>query len=836
MDTNGSPDEALLVRQKELEYESVMLGQQRYDRSREHGESGTSVCQKATEGTVGKLAQAIDAFTLSAGTAGAGRHHTAVKYLAHVLPDQAAYLTVRIAIDGAARGKKANPVAIDLGTALQDHLNLTGLSEEAPGLYRKVMEQVKKATTARHREGVLRHVVRKYRRETLSWSTGDKLSIGMKLLELFAESDNIVTLQRRTESRNDTPVHLEFTEVSRTKLEGMHEVWRDLHPVHQPMLLPPRDWHTERWTREDGTECAAIRGGYYTRAIRRSGLVQSRTPGAIRRLVANDLSGVYDAVNAVQRTAWRINRSVLDVMDEAWAAGIKYRDLLSEEDAPIPVRPAELTGVDKDVPVDSLSIEQREALTKWKRDASITYSENAKRAGNRASALMKLSTARKFKEEAKFYFPHYLDFRGRIYPYASYLNPQSDDMGRGLLEFAEGKPLGERGLWWLKVHIANLCGVDKVSFSERVKWTEAQHDHLLRSAASPLDYLWWARKDGGDSTDNPWQILAACFEYAGAQVEGAAYVSHIPVAMDGTCSGLQHYSAMLRDPIGGKAVNLVPDGKPDDLYTKVAKRAQDLSDSSDDANIARFRDAWAGRIVRKIVKQPTMTLCYSATVYGMQGQIERAVHKEGGDKYLDGVDPRQASQYLSHIVWEAIGDVVVAAKEGMAFLKECAALASEAKAAITWTAPSGFRVEQAYRKVQSRRVSVHFQGERIRLSVTDELEALDPKRQAAGVAPNFVHSLDSSHLMATVNLGADNELKHWACIHDSFGVHACDTDVLNACLREAFVEQYTPDVLARFREEIVEQLPPELAEKVPPVPRQSTLDLEAVRDSHYFFA
>ena len=222
MDTNGSPDEALLVRQKELEYESVMLGQQRYDRSREHGESGTSVCQKATEGTVGKLAQAIDAFTLSAGTAGAGRHHTAVKYLAHVLPDQAAYLTVRIAIDGAARGKKANPVAIDLGTALQDHLNLTGLSEEAPGLYRKVMEQVKKATTARHREGVLRHVVRKYRRETLSWSTGDKLSIGMKLLELFAESDNIVTLQRRTESRNDTPVHLEFTEVSRTKLEGMH--------------------------------------------------------------------------------------------------------------------------------------------------------------------------------------------------------------------------------------------------------------------------------------------------------------------------------------------------------------------------------------------------------------------------------------------------------------------------------------------------------------------------------------------------------------------------------------------------------------------------------------
>jgi DNA-directed RNA polymerase len=32
------------------------------------------------------------------------------------------------------------------------------------------------------------------------------------------------------------------------------------------------------------------------------------------------------------------------------------------------------------------------------------------------------------------------------------------DINRGLLEFAEGKPLGNDGLYWLKVHLANKIG------------------------------------------------------------------------------------------------------------------------------------------------------------------------------------------------------------------------------------------------------------------------------------------------------------------------------------------------------------------------------------------
>ena len=60
------------------------------------------------------------------------------------------------------------------------------------------------------------------------------------------------------------------------------------------------------------------------------------------------------------------------------------------------------------------------------------------------------------------YFPMNLDFRGRVYPIPPHLNHLGNDLCRGLLSFARKKPLGERGLFWLKIQVANLYGNDKV--------------------------------------------------------------------------------------------------------------------------------------------------------------------------------------------------------------------------------------------------------------------------------------------------------------------------------------------------------------------------------------
>lgn len=80
-----------------------------------------------------------------------------------------------------------------------------------------------------------------------------------------------------------------------------------------------------------------------------------------------------------------------------------------------------------------------------------------------------------------------MDFRGRAYPIPPHLNHIGDDLSRGLLLFAEAKPLGERGLRWLKIHLANLCGFDKGSFDERVQFVENHLTEIYDSAERPLD-------------------------------------------------------------------------------------------------------------------------------------------------------------------------------------------------------------------------------------------------------------------------------------------------------------------------------------------------------------
>lgn len=814
----------LYDRQVALEWEGVSLGAQRAaEAAKERGLSSTQPGHVQTMRAVEALARAIDEHiqTVASKAGRAGR--VSLQYLIHVLPEEAAYLTIRHAIDGAANGQALSRTAVLIGTALQNHIDLVNAAEQAPGLYRKVMEQVKQATTARHREGVLRHVVRKYGLAKLAWTESDKLHLGAKLIELFEQSSGLIRTQMDTVGRHKSRVSLRLTEETEAWFSDAAERMAAFAPVHLPMLVPPRPWTDP------------FHGGYLTRAIRGAFMIQSHSKGYLDEAKNVDMPKVYAAINAVQSTAWRVNRRVLDVMTEARAAGSRYASLFVESDEALPPRPA---GVPEKVHPDTLPLDQKEALMDWKRETAEVHTENTKRASRRIAESQKLWVADKFKNEEAIYFPHYMDFRGRLYPYANFLNPQADDTGRALCEFAKGKPLGERGLMWLKVHIANLFGVDKVSFGDRVSWVESNLDRLLLVLVDPLEFM----DKVGREADSPWCALAACFELAGALVAGDEFVSHLPIAMDGSCSGLQHYSAMLRDPLGGAAVNLVPADKPGDIYTEVAKRAQARVDRSADEAASVWK---GGKVVRKIAKQPTMTLCYAATRFGMGGQIRKAVDGLGGAEYLPlSENLRQSCVYMAGIVWDAIGDTVVAAQQAMSFLKDVSKLASEADLPIRWTAPSGFPVEQAYREVTGQKVAVHYNGLRVRLTLAVDGSRLDRRRQANGVAPNFVHSLDAAHLVGTVVLADrmavdDWNVLSWAVVHDSFGVHAADVDVLNVCIREAFVAQYTPDVLGRLRDEVVaslERVAPALALQVPEVPTPGTLDLAAVRQAEYFFA
>lgn len=136
--------------------------------------------------------------------------------------------------------------------------------------------------------------------------------------------------------------------------------------------------------------------------------------------------------------------------------------------------------------------------------------------------------ARKMKDEEGFFYPHNLDFRGRAYPMHPYLNHLGSDLCRGVLEFAEGRPLGKSGLRWLKIHFANLYagGVDKLSHEGRLAFTENHLDDIFDSADRPLEgKRWWL------NAEDPFQCLAVCMNLTDAlrSLSPETFISHIPI-------------------------------------------------------------------------------------------------------------------------------------------------------------------------------------------------------------------------------------------------------------------------------------------------------------------
>lgn len=806
-------DQSLWDRQLALEVQSVALGVERYQRGL-RDESGSLPGKALLRDNIELVALAIEEWSEKAHKS-AGRHHSAVPYLDMIDPVQAAYLSLRMVIQSMGRNDYVQHTAIVLSRSIEEHISFTDFAEKNGGLYKKIEKQLKRSTSGKHRSGVWGAGMRAAGMAKLKWAPAHRVALGMKLIEIVADVTGFVSLQKQTEGTSDTPIRLSPTPECFKWMAAAHKDAAECQPMFAPMVVPPLAWKSP------------YKGGYIS-SIGRKRLVKTRNQAYLDELGSIEMPMVYSAVNQVQGAAWKINRAVFEVLSGVHARGETLGGLPQMVPYELPKRPSDISPT---VDPKTLNEEQAGRFKTWKADASKVHEENARLVSKRFALAMTLRVATQFVDDAAIWFPHHLDFRGRMYPMPSFLHPQAEDAAKSMLEFASGKPLGSSGAYWLAVHLANLFGVDKVSFDDRVKWVYDNEEAILDSAVEPLDGArFW------DTADKPYQALAACFEWAAFKVQGEDFVSHLPIALDGSCSGLQHFSAMLRDEIGGAAVNLIPNAIPSDVYTTIAKETQSVIDHSTSAELA----IWIGKVCRGIVKQPAMTLTYGATRYGMQEQIESSLRKldtDLGAPYL-GVTGQnyQASKLLSHVVFETIGTIVVAAQSAMDWLRDAAKIATDGQIPVTWTSPCGFPVQQEYKNAVGQVIKVFYQGQRMDLTVVRDGDKLDKRKQAASISPNFVHSLDAAHLMRTVVMCGENMIDDVCVIHDSFATHACNTDELAVLLRTAFIEQYSPDVLARFRDELGAQLSEDLADSLPPLPPMGNLDLARVAESDFFFA
>lgn len=621
------------------------------------------------------------------------------------------------------------------------------------------------------------------------WTPRDELIIGSAMIEIALNVLKIQVRNPRTGIKESKPAFYRTVVMKAIKKIGIIRpnekvselvmaggLSKELNEFNQksfPMLVKPRPWSS------------FDSGGFmYTNLELLTQTLGKTSEGETyiqKAFEDHSLDPMLDSLSAISNVPWSINRKVLDVVEQIWDSG---KELLG-----IPGLPTTELKIDVNLPKHK-QYEERKRL-----EQQIVNERT-----NRTTYGLALEMARYLVGKGdRFYVPLRIDFRGRCYPHTSSgLTHMGRDSVRGLFQFWYGKPLGSRGLYWLKVHVANMYGNDKITNDRRKEFTDTNLDQILDSATKPLDgNKWWM------GAANPIQCLAACMELADVleSENPEAYISHLPVNQDGTCNGLQHFAALGGDIEGASQVNMVGNKEPKDIYSKVAEIVSELihrDAMAGDNPIAEWLD---GKITRKVVKAPVMTNVYGVTNRGILLQVL---------EQLDYIEPKEAA-YVGRLIEMAINKLFTSADAHKIWLQSCADIITESVRAdlygpeivnnneflkqfttvVVWKSPLGLPVVQPYRKSKHMIIRTPLQSLAIKNPFL--LAFTDRRKQRQGIVPNVIHSLDATHMLMSGSACVAQGII-FASVHDSFWCHACDIDRMNIILRQEFVNLYSQDL------------------------------------------
>lgn len=724
--------------------------------------------------------------------------------------DEIAILTAKSILSTISSKKNFTSKSRDLGNLVVEQINMNKLTKaRRENIARKnVRKDVRKDYLNKviDNENFVRYVL----------NNEEVYTLGTFLIELFADVTNVIKIEKEFKKQRV----INFTDIAKDKIEKSHKYNELMTPLLLPMLVEPRNWTN------------FLDGGY---EIRQLPLVKTNNRGYIEDNLNMPKQSVFDSINRLQKTKWQINNKILNVLKTLWEEGSTLAELPSREDLPLPTHPYDdkIHGTWENFSNDKNNLHKYKV---FKEDMKEIVRENSRLFSKRylVSRLIEIGD---ILQDNYFYYVWRMDWRGRLYPEGQLLTPQGTGVSKALLMFGEGKKINERGVYWLKINLANTYGVDKVSFEDRIKWVDDHIDLIRFCAADPLNFRAWTE------ADDPWLFLASCFEYLGYLNNGYNHVTYLPINVDGSCNGLQHLSAILKDEVGAKATNLIETTKPNDIYNEVAVKVQQkISEDLKLDNAHEFAQAWNKKVDRKVVKRNVMTISYGATSFGMLEQLREDLEKDKKDirNFLD-VEKENSLfpyyQYCSNYIQESINETVQAAPTVMNFLQEVAKIAGENNLPIYWETPNGFLVTQSYTKFKLKNLDTTIGNIRIRLSVGKETKEIDKNKASLAIAPNFIHSMDASHCQSTINRCFSEGIESMSMIHDSYGTLANDVDKLNYYLRDEFVKMYTEkNILEDFIIQIKKQLPQEITSKIPEIPKLGNFDLKNVYNSKYFFA
>ncbi len=662
-------------------------------------------------------------------------------------------------------------IAKAVGSALEGEAQMEYYEKEAPALLATLKKNYwHQARGTEYKRKCIQTLMHKQNiTPWIGWDSTSKIKVGVFFIDCLCEVSGWFERDLIYKGRKTISV----INPSETLVKHHDEIMRMAElfsPLAKPMLIPPRNWHPLQ------------DGGYYLNDLTRCHqLIRRSDPTLIQGEIT------YEFINKIQKVSYKLNPFIVKVAKELEERGIsvgKFRPVLQHT---IPPKPPEESS--------------DEVWRRWKTEAKIAHELQKAEVRKSCRTRMTMEAVREF--EGKDYFiPWSFDYRGRAYPIPNLLTPQDTDFGKSLILFSKGVKITKKGMDWIKFQLATTYGLDKATMQDRLEWVEKAENRELvhRVWSDPIGNIadW-------ENADEPWLFLAACNEWYELHYEHRFH-THLPVAVDATCSGLQILAGLSKDASTARMVNVIGSEKPQDAYATIASHSMDAIPD-------RLKPHWD----RKVTKRCVMTIPYNAKPFSNRSYIRDAFKEKGVD-----VSKEELTQCVT-AVRAAMNVVVPGAMNVMKWIETEIARAIKAGAGeIRWVTPSGFIVKQRLMKTAKSTIESQLMG-RVKISISGAETGVDLKHHKNATAPNLIHSLDAS-LLHIAMTDVDFPI---ALIHDSVLCRATDMCTLSTLVRKTYMSLFAEhEPLTDFALAIgAEEQPPIIGDLKP----------EAVIDSQYFF-
>ena len=735
---------------------------------------------------------------------------------------------------GKNKAMTASNVAVSIGTRIEDELRFNYYEANFEEVDGRAVTQINKKVKRASANPRNRRVASKHQCMAIAdahhiphwvdWTGKQRGHIGMYLLEVAADL-GIIELKNHYNKSTKKNAKMVYAD------QIIHDIKDDITRIHRgafcnyPLIDKPKDWEVEEKPARFN-----VSGGYYKPSLRHK--------FHMARGYDHDSwfgQTAVDLLNTLQATAWRIDTRVLRTAQALVEKRINVKSLV----VPPFDRPAD-GGAPTHVAEDPVLLEE------WKAEMAQMheiYTDFAKRAVRTNESLR---LAEEYVHRT-FYLSWSMDYRSRYYSQQAWLQPQATDMEKSLIKFQKGCRLNKDSLRVCKEAIGAAFNGSRISFQDRIKWTEDNTDLIRQIAEDPVGTVpQW------ENAKEPWQFLQLCFEYYDVELTKSQIFWKVPVGADATASGLQLLSGMRRDPKGMKFANLLepetPDSPPEDAYMEVLRISKQIANGEvpivikkkpvnlDRADLIKYLN-W-----RSLGKPALMVSLYNGSFKTIREKIVEALKDEGveinweKDQYT-----RYNTEYqihyqdtaeLTRIVLAASKTVFPMAFEALTWLQKVFKQAVEANPRnVKWTVPTGDLIHVLELDPGTEPVyTKHFGKVMLAKNLTFDLDGnctspTDDDSIVSAAIPGFVHSYDAA-LVKEAFKGWDKPL---ALVHDCLKCLPEDMAAAIDEIRDAFTTIVREDPLAKLADDlgVTEEMLPRL--------QPGTGSLDSVERSRYMF-